>query len=76
MVHDEVDAGTNLYYGNLYQATNFINAFAQAKLKQAVYLHPPSKYFDTSWGENTSLWLNKRLYGKSEAPRLWSGCYI
>ena len=53
------------------QSTDFRNAFAQVKLKHPVYLQPPSKYSDASWGENPILRLNKIIYGPAEAPRLW-----
>ena len=52
------------------QATDFRNYFAQAKLKKPVYLQPPEKYSDASWGESPIIWINKILYGQSEAPRL------
>ena len=52
------------------QATDFRNYFAQAKLKKPVYLQPPEKYSDASWGESPIIWINKSLYGQSEAPRL------
>ena len=54
------------------QATDFRNSFAQAKLKQPVYLQPPAKYSDVSWGDNPIIWLNKSLYGQAESTRL---CY-
>ena len=53
------------------QSTDFINAFAQAELKQPVYLQPLTKYSDASWSDNPILKLNKSLYGQSEAPRFW-----
>ena len=37
------------------QATEFINAFSHDKLKHPVYLQPPAKYSDASWGENPIL---------------------
>ena len=36
-----------------------------------MYLQPPAKYFDASWGENPILQLNKSLYGQAGAPILW-----
>ena len=53
------------------QSTKFSNDFYRDELKQPVYLQPPAKYSDASWGDNPILWLNKSLYGQSEAPRLW-----
>ena len=53
------------------QETDFSNAFYQAKLKQPVYLQQPEKYYNASWGDNHILGLNKSLYVKAEAPRLW-----
>ena len=61
----------NFIMGLKNQATNFRNAFAQAKLKQPVYLQPLSKESYSSWFQNPILRLNKILYGQAEAPRLW-----
>ena len=36
-----------------------------------MYLKPPAKYYNASWGENPIIWLKKSLYGQAEAPRLW-----
>ena len=41
------------------QSTNFSNAFSLAELNQPVYLQPPDKYSNTSWGENPIIRLNK-----------------
>ena len=53
------------------KATNFSNDFDQSELKQIVYLQPPSKYSNSSWGDNLILQRNKIRYGQAEAPRLW-----
>ena len=61
------------------QETNSSNAFSQAELKQPVYLQPPEKYSNTSWGENPIIWLNKsymvRLKKVYSGMRNWRRSY-
>jgi len=49
---------------------NFTNAFAQANLKEQVYVKLP-KMFDSPNGPETVLKLNKSLYGLVQVPLLW-----
>jgi len=49
---------------------DFTNAFAQAKLKETVYVKLPQTYKSTD-GSNVVLKLNKLLYGLVQVPLCW-----
>jgi len=53
------------------QLVDFTNAFAQANLKEEVYVELP-RMFDSPNGSETMLKLNKLLYGLVQAPLSWS----
>jgi len=49
---------------------DFINAFAQAKLNETVYVELP-KIFESPDGSDSVLKLNKSLYGFMQTPLCW-----
>jgi len=49
---------------------DFTNAFAQATLKEEVYIELPKGY-EPSHGNNIVLKLNKSIYGLVQAPLSW-----
>ena len=51
-------------------SVDFSNAFTQAKLKDATFIHLP-RGFNSTKGQDTCLRLNRSLYGLAVAPRLW-----
>ena len=51
-------------------SVDFSNAFIQAKLKDAIFVHIPRGFTSNRPGK-TCLRLKRSLYGLSVAPRLW-----
>jgi hypothetical protein len=57
--------------GWITRQVDYTNAFAQAKLKEEVYVEPP-RYFAPRNGTDLVLHLIKSLYGLNQAPKTFS----